>query len=207
MICENCGGGGAERYEQSFFSDAGVPREITRLTLCAACARERRRNLPVQPGIPRTAWIAALDRFFADSGVLDICRRCHQQGTGCCPPTCRRLEEEGCGSKMVWCSGFVCSALLLAISECDPETARLLRWARREAGESEYRLYEIMVRVPSAHREPVRMLDVARHLPPLELDGKVIRSQLSSLAEEVLAMRRQWSEEDGTCRENLRLHQ
>jgi hypothetical protein len=145
-------------------------------------------------GVPRDAWIAELNTFFEESGLREICARCHQQGTGCCPPTCRRLSGNGCTRKTVWCAAFVCSALLLAVEECDPETARKLKWARREIGPSEYRLYEIITRVPPEHREPERMLAAPKTLPgPMELSGVRVRGRLTGLMENVLELRRRWS--------------
>ena len=58
--------------------------------------------------------IVELDRFFAASGVFEICGKCHQQGTGCCPPTCRVMGTAGGDpnnkrGKTVFCAAFICS--------------------------------------------------------------------------------------------------
>ncbi|MCS7025432.1 MAG: hypothetical protein NZV14_11575 [Bryobacteraceae bacterium] len=173
-------------------------------TLCPACARKCRSLVGQSRGIPRSVWIEECNRFFEDSGIREICRRCHEQGTGCCPPTCRRLTPHGCREKTVWCAAFVCSALLLAVEECDPATARKLKWARREVGPSEYRLFQLLTRVPSEHREPEYMLAAPKFLPgPLKLDGAKIRTQLLSLADNVLELRRRWSEQESKEQENL----
>src|SRR5262249_20574598 len=146
-----------------------------------------------------------LDRFFAASGVFDICGRCHQQGTGCCPPTCRVIGAAGCDpnnkrGKTVFCAAFVCSALLNAISECDPEIGLTLRWIKRELGPAEFHIYEMITRVPAEAREQVRPLALPRRYPrpkglsELPEDGGKMREKLAAMVDEVLALRRQWHE-------------
>jgi hypothetical protein len=96
----------------------------------------------------------------------------------------------------------VCSALLLAVEECDPEVARKLKWARREVGPSEYRLYELLTRVPAPHREPERMLAAPKSLPgPIALDGARIHDRLLELTGNVLELRRRWSVQEQLERE------
>ena len=173
---------------------------MTEQQLCPACARAQRQQLRQTSsvhGLTRDELIAQLDRFFAASGVFDICRRCHEQGTGCCPPTCRVLQahgqSNGCQSgKTLYCATFLCSALLNAISECDAELGRLLKWLKSDVGVTEWRVYEMFTRVPAAHREPERPLALPEHYPPLpDLDGTALQKRLMALADEVLALRRQ----------------
>lgn len=194
MQCTQCGKANAHRYQTLSIESVGAPAVASIESLCVACARKRRGEAAEAQGVPRQSWIDELNNFFEESGLHSICAQCHQQGTGCCPPTCRRLTGEGCREKTVWCAAFVCSALLLAVEECDPQIARKLKWARREVGPSEYRLYEIITRVPSEHQEPERMLAIPRRLPgPMVLDGRGIRNQLTSLTGNVLELRRHWS--------------
>jgi hypothetical protein len=145
-------------------------------------------------GLTRTEVIAELDRFFIGSGVLEICRRCHEQGTGCCPQACRALKASGCAGKNLFCASFVCSPLLSAIAECDAPVARLLKWVKRELGPAEFRVYEMMTRVPRAYREEKQPLMLpARYPGPLGLgDGRTMAPRLLALASEVLDMRRRW---------------
>lgn len=171
-------------------------------SLCIRCARSLRRKLQaapeVSPGLTRGELIAMLDRFFAASGVFEICGRCHAQGTGCCPPTCRVMGATGCDpnnryGKTVFCAAFVCSALLNAISECDPDIGRELKRIKNELGPAEYRIYEMITRVPAAAREPVRPLTLPKTYPaPPVLDGAKLREQLLALADEILEIRRRW---------------
>lgn len=199
-LCEQCGAKRARRYQIFTLEAAGVARDERQVSLCVKCARaarRRRRSAGEEDssGLTRDEVIAELNRFFAESGVLEICRCCHEQGTGCCPPTCRSLTAAGCdGKKTLWCAGFVCSALLNAIAECEPEVGRALRWLRQEVGVTEYRLYEMKVRVPSAHREPERVLHLPRRypFPPNLGDGRALRPRLEQLAEEVLEVRRRF---------------
>jgi len=209
VICECCGGSGARRYQLFSFDEmeggsSGFHNE-QEFVLCAGCARRERVRLRVAPeqtrGLTREELIAELDRFFAASGVFDICGRCHQQGTGCCPPTCRVMGTAGCDpankrGKTVFCAAFVCSALLNAISECDPEIGRTLRWVKRELGPAEFHIYEMITRVPAGARELVRPLVLPkRYLLPEGLEnGKGMREKLAALADEVLALRRQWND-------------
>lgn len=99
--------------------------------------------------------------------------------------------------KTVFCTTFVCSALLNAISECDPEVGRTLRWVKRELGEAEFHIYEMITRVPAEAREPVRPLILPRRYPALpNLNGEAIKEKLLALTEEVLEIRRRWHEEE-----------
>jgi hypothetical protein len=208
-VCQSCGAGDARRYQLAGFDKPGEPTDERELLFCARCARAERKRLNALPdpegspeaGLTRAELIAALDRFFATSGVFDICRRCHEQGTGCCPPSCRVMGAQGCDpnnkyGKTVFCAAFVCGALLNAISECDAEAGRALKWVKNELGAAEFRIYEMITRVPANAREPVRPLALPRRYPrPVGLeDGERIREKLSALADEVLEIRRQWRE-------------
>jgi hypothetical protein len=206
LVCQACGATNAHRYELISFGQPGELSDVHEFTLCVSCARaERMQRLAEPPGVglTRQELIAMLDRFFATSGAADICRRCHEQGTGCCPPTCRVMGAHGCDpnnqhGKTVFCATFVCSALLNAISECDPALGRALKWLKREVGQAEFHLYEMITRVPTAHREPARPLALPQRYPRLTdlEDGRVIKRQLVALADEVLEVRRRWHEQD-----------
>ena len=204
--CERCGNPSARRY-QVFSVDFSMAAEGEQEhLLCVACARQerkQRRNHPVtNDGLTRSELITELDRFFADSGVFDICAGCHQQGTGCCPTTCRVMGTAGCDpnnkfGKTVFCAAFVCSALLNAISEYDPEIGRTLRRIKTELGAPEFHIYEMITRVPAEAREPVRPLVLPQRYPkPVGLNGEAIKEKLDALTEEVLEIRRRWSEEE-----------
>ncbi|HEX2487921.1 MAG TPA: hypothetical protein VHR27_00880 [Blastocatellia bacterium] len=203
--CDGCGVSGAHRYQLASF---GKPNELSgerEFMFCVHCARAERKRLKARPdpddGLTRQELIAALDRFFTSSGAFDICRRCHEQGTGCCPPTCRVMGARGCDpnhsyGKTVFCAAFVCGALLNAISECDAEAGRALKWVNTELGAAEFRIYEMITRVPTQAREPVRPLALPRRYPqPAGLEnGAEINEKLSALATEVLEIRRRWHE-------------
>jgi len=203
--CDGCGVGGARRYQSLSFGVFGEPGDERESMFCARCARAERKRLEAEPdpedGLTREELIAALDRFFALSGVFDICGRCHEQGTGCCPPTCRVIGTKGCDpnngyGKTVFCAAFICGALLNAISECDAEAGRALKWVKNELGVAEFRIYEMITRVPSVAREPARPLTLPRRYPhPAGLDnGDKIKDKLNGLANEVLEIRRRWRE-------------
>lgn len=211
LNCTRCDVAGAHRYQ--FFTFAGLENltgefhDEQEFVLCVGCARQQRARLQAEldlsEGLTREELIAELDRFFAASGVFEICGRCHQQGTGCCPPTCRVMGTAGCDpankfGKTVFCAAFVCSALLNAISECDPEIGRALKWIKRELGPAEFRVYEMITRVPSQAREPVRPLALPKRYPrPKGLeDGGQIREALLQLTDEVLDIRRQWHDQE-----------
>lgn len=208
MSCEKCGDANVREYEQYFFTEIGVPAERGHVRLCVKCARAERRSIRAAQAeqlrahqladdqqITREELIATMDRFWAESGAGEICGRCHAQGTGCCPPMCRHLGAEGCLKKNVFCTGFVCSALLNAISECDPETGRLLKWMKWYPGSAEFRLYEMVTRVPPVDRERTRPLALPVLYPgPLRLSGAQIREQLLNMADEVLEIRRRWNQ-------------
>ena len=204
-ICQSCGARVARSYQMIEFGEFGVPGDEREFALCVRCARSERKRLKAGPdledGLTRGELIAALDRFFASSGVFDICRRCHEQGTGCCPPTCRVMGAQGCDpknkyGKTVFCAAFVCGALLNAISECDAEAARALKWVKAELGAAEFHIYEMITRVPPPSRELVRPLALPRRYPrPDGLgNGGKIKEKLSALAPEVLEIRRRWRE-------------
>jgi hypothetical protein len=203
--CQSCGARAARHYQLISFSEPGYEREFM---LCARCARAERKRLNARPdlddGLTRAEMIATLDRFFASSGVFDICRRCHQQGTGCCPTTCRVMGASGCDpnnrhGKTIFCAAFVCGALLNAISECDAEAARALKLVKTEFGRAEFHIYEMITRVPARAREPVRPLALPRRYPlsnalgALE-NGARLKEKLDELAAEVLEIRRRWRE-------------
>ncbi|NOT59425.1 MAG: hypothetical protein HOP19_04280 [Acidobacteria bacterium] len=201
LKCQQCGAADAHTFHQWTFATLRELALVTEQQLCTACARSHRQQLrqtpSTQTGLTRDELIAQLDQFFTTSGVFDICRRCHEQGTGCCPPTCRILQapgqSNGCQSgKTLYCATFLCSALLNAISECDVELGRLLKWLKTEVGVTEWRVYEMFTRVPLEHREPERPLILPESYPLLPtLEGQLLRHQLMSLADEVLALRRQ----------------
>jgi hypothetical protein len=201
-ICQDCRQPTARSYEQYSYAAVGEPATILRFELCAKCARQQRLCQPAAQPVPpnsltRTELIATIDRFWSESGAGEICRRCHAQGTGCCPPMCRYLGAEGCLQKNIFCTGFVCSALLNAIAECNAETARRLKWIKTQVGAAEFRLYEMVTRVPAVDREPTRPLALPTHYPgPLLLDGAAVRAPLQTLQEEVLEIRRRWHGEE-----------
>lgn len=70
-----------------------------------------------------------------------------------------------------------------------------MKWIKQQLGPAEFRVYEMMTRVPAADREPARPLALPTHYPgPLGLgNGSAIREKLDALAEEVLEVRRRWS--------------
>src|SRR5215510_5347872 len=204
-ICQSCGARAAHRYQLISLGKFGEPGDEREFILCVRCARAERKRLSVRPvtdgELTRGELIAALDRFFASSGVFDICRRCHEQGTGCCPPTCRVMGARGCDpknkyGKTVFCAAFVCGALLNAISECDAEAGRALKWVKTELGAAEFHIYEMITRVPPTSRETARPLALPRRYPrPDGLgNGGKIKEKLSAIASEVLEIRRQWRE-------------
>ncbi len=196
--CQSCISPNARQYELYSLLRIGelaVPQE---LWLCVKCARSERRaekNIPDSSAdyFSRTEFIAELDRFWDESGAGEICRQCHEQGTGCCPPMCRNLSSDGCRQKNVFCTGFTCSALLNAISECEAETGRTLKWVRKNAAVTEFRLYEGVTRVPPIDRENKLPFTLQNQFPKIELEGEAIRNQLQKLTEEVLEIRRLWS--------------
>lgn len=180
--------------------------------LCPRCARAARRARPSphtsSPGmagalLSRRELIDRLDTFFAESGVHEICARCHRQGTGCCPPSCRVMGNAGCDpnhptGKTVFCATFLCSALLNTISELDPALGRSLQQSKKVLGNPEFHLYQLITRVPRAERETEIPLRLPERYPlPEGLDrGPALRPALLALAEEVLAIRRLWQKEE-----------
>lgn len=204
--CEFCGTSNARLYEQYFPVAVGEPVEPEQRWLCVKCARRERQsiaaaraaqlrnpNYPPHNQLTRDELIARLDRFWADSGAGEICRRCHAQGTGCCPPMCRYLGASGCRKKNVFCTSFVCSALLNALAECDPDTGRVLKWIKQNPGATEFRIYEMVTRVPTIDREPGRPLALPDRYPgPLNLASSSVKDKLLALAAEVLEVRRHW---------------
>jgi hypothetical protein len=111
------------------------------------------------------------------------------------------MGERGCDpnnklGKTVFCAAFVCGALLNAISECDAEIGRTIKWVKNELGPAEYHIYQMITRVPSQARESLPPLALPKRYPRpggLE-DGGKIREKLSELSDEVLEIRRRWSE-------------
>jgi hypothetical protein len=204
--CEICGAAATQHYQLFRFGQPSAPSEETVRCLCVGCARKERQRLQTATappgGLTRAELIAKLDRFFAASGVFDICRRCHEQGTGCCPPTCRILSAHGCDpanghGKTLFCATFICSALLNAINECEPEIGRVLKWLKRDVGATEWRVYQMYTRVPQTERDPERPLALPPTYPdPGELDGAQLKARLSALADEVLEVRRRWYEQE-----------
>lgn len=202
QTCEQCGAQPAHSYQRWQFSAPGLPRAESVTALCVACARAARRvQEPLTPeaaGLTRDELIAKLDAFFAASGVFEICRRCHEQGTGCCPPSCRIIGPQGCASgKTLFCATFLCAALLNAISEADPATGRLLKWFKTEIGVTEWRVFQMFTRVPATDRDPERPLTLPQRYPdPATLDGDRLRPALAALADEVLEIRRRWQRQE-----------
>lgn len=206
LNCQTCGAVNARRYELIGIGQPTALSDVREATLCVNCARSQRRQRPAElPSmtLTRRELIAELDQFFTASGAADICRRCHEQGTGCCPPTCRVLGTHGCNAdnkhgKTVFCAAFVCGALLNAVTECDAETGRALKWIKRELGQTEFHIYEMITRVPAAARAAMRPLALPQHYPsPVGLaDGAKISAKLAALADEVLEVRRRWHEQE-----------
>lgn len=205
--CEQCGAEGGVTFEACEFNPRTRERLDQTFVLCVACARRKRRSewsaVSQADGLTRAELIERLDRFFLTSGIFDICGRCHAQGTGCCPPTCRVLGKQGCDQnnkygKTIFCGTFICGALLTAIAECSPEIARSLQWLKREVGPVEFRVYEMISRTPSRGRATERILALPQSYPRLsELDdGAGLKQNLLRLADEVLAIRRQWKKEE-----------
>lgn len=198
--CADCGSERARLYEQRSLGEVGEISTIAHLYLCAPCARGRRggEQSAGHRASRREELMAELEVFYAESGVLEICARCHEQGTGCCPPTCRSLTPAGCRRKTLWCASFICGALLNAIAECDQETARRLKWLKREVGPAEYRLFEIFSRTPREQRDEVRPIVIEGSLPRRVGLGeaKELRAGLIALMEEVLEVRRAWRERE-----------
>ncbi len=204
--CAYCGAERARHYQHISFDSADQSHKPEEVLLCVACARAERKRLQTKlatdEGITRLELISLLDRFFTASGVFDICARCHQQGTGCCPPTCRVMGAAGCDpnnkfGKTVFCTTFVCSALLNAIAECNADTARALKWIKCELGVAEFPIYEMITRVPAEAREPIRPLMLPSRYPqPPDLNGETIKEKLLALTDEVLELRRIWREQE-----------
>jgi hypothetical protein len=198
QFCQSCKSSKVLHYELYTTLRIGEQATPHELWLCVKCARSQRRtenpnsNSPVE-NFSRIEFIAELDRFWNESGAGEICRQCHEQGTGCCPPMCRNLSSNGCRQKNVFCTGFTCSALLNAISECDAETGRTLKWVRKNAAPTEFRLYECVTRVPPIDREDKRPFTLQNQFPKIELEGEAIKQQLQELTGEVLEIRRLWS--------------
>jgi len=73
-----------------------------------------------------------------------------------------------------------------------------LKWIKRELGPAEFRIYEMITRVPSYMRDPVRPIVLPKRYPrPSGLEnGEKIKERLASLAEEVLEIRRLWHKQE-----------
>ena len=199
--CQSCASPKARQYELYSLLRVGEHTEPKIILLCVKCARDGRRkhtfdSEPSAENFSRTDLIGELDRFWNESGAGEICRQCHEQGTGCCPPMCRNLSANGCRQKNVFCTGFTCSALLNAISECDAETGRTLKWIKQNAAVTEFRLYEGVTRVPPVDRENKRPFTLKNQFPKIILQGEAIKEQLQNLSDEVLEIRRIWSKEE-----------
>lgn len=190
MKCSECGTKNAHSYKH-FDTDC-------ELHLCVRCARLKRKqinNTEPSDGLTREEFIEKLDRFFEASGMFEICRMCHEQGTGCCPSTCRVMGSKGCNpqnkyGKTMFCAGFICSALMNAVWECDPEMARTLKQIKNGPALSEYRIYEMITRVPSTERDPERPLTLPQYYSNpdetgLLSNGGKIRDELMKLASEI----------------------
>lgn len=205
--CESCGAVNRRSYQFISFANLEAADRLTHdereIALCTSCARKERKRMSSEPhpaaGLTRQELLAELDRFFAASGVFEICGRCHQQGTGCCPPTCRVMGAAGCDpankyGKTVFCAAFLCGALLNAIAECDAELARTLRWIKTELGPAEFRVYQMITRVPKSAREEVRPLTLPARYPHLTglTNGEKLRENLLALTAEILEIRRRW---------------
>lgn len=209
--CAECGTPSAHLYQTTRLAPYPDRGETTERWICSACARAmRRRSRESDQASPherpdlveyvdRRALIAHLDQFFAAAGIFEICARCHEQGTGCCPQTCRVMGPRGCDpanrhGKTVFCAAFICSALLNSISEVDPECGRILRWVREQLGPAEFHIYEMITRVPVAHREPERPLELPDlyPVPPLSGHAERLREGLMPLVEEILEIKRYW---------------
>ena len=214
-LCQRCQRPAARRYQEYALvplatTDRFDLEVVEERWLCPRCARAMRRALsqassPDLPGplLSRDELIDRLDAFFAESGVHEICARCHRQGTGCCPPSCRVMGNTGCDpkhptGKTVFCATFLCGALLNAISEIDPALGRSLQQSKRALGNPEFHLYQLITRVPRAERDPEVPLRLPERYPlPKGLDrGTNLRPSLLDLAEEVLAIRRLWQQEE-----------
>ncbi len=199
--CQSCASPNARQYELYALLRVGEQAVPQELWLCVKCVRHERRSRNFASTSPtekfsRTELISELDRFWEQSGAGEICRQCHEQGTGCCPPMCRNLSANGCRQKNVFCTGFTCSALLNAISECDAETGRALKWVKQNAAVTEFRLYEGVTRVPPVDRENKRPFTLQNQFPKIVLQGEAIKEQLQNLSDEVLEIRRLWSKEE-----------
>ena len=215
--CQQCERPAARRFQDYAFIPLATPGRfdlevVEERWLCPRCARMARRALPSpgasSPGmsgplLSRNELIGRLDTFFAESGAHEICARCHQQGTGCCPSSCRVMGSAGCDpthptGKTVFCATFLCSALLNAISELDPALGRSLQQSKKVLGNPEFHLYQLITRVPRAERETEIPLRLPERYPlPEGLDrGPDLRPSLLALAEEVLAIRRLWQKEE-----------
>ena len=203
-LCQRCASPAANRCLTFTLGRYPEPVDTSEEVLCPACARHLRRPpAPTDHSADGDQWVGRaelidrLDQFFTAAGIDKICARCHHQGTGCCPPTCRVMGTRGCNpenryGKTVFCAAFLCSALLNAIREIDPECARVLRWVREQLGPAEYHLYEMITRVPAAHREPERplRLPAAYPVPPLAEYTVKLRQRLPGLIDEILEIRR-----------------
>jgi hypothetical protein len=196
--CQSCNSLNARQYELYSMLRVGEQSTPQELWLCVKCVRGQRRSEKYasdsqSENLNRTEFIAELDHFWSESGAGEICRKCHEQGTGCCPPMCRNLTSDGCLQKNVFCTGFTCSALLNAIAECDAEIGRTVKWVSKHAAPTEFRLYEAVTRVPPIDRENKRPFTLQNQFPRLELKGEKIKLQLQKLTEEVLEIRRLWT--------------
>lgn len=190
--CQDCGNPGARRYVFWLFQSASEPANQIRKALCHDCRKSLTARENESRNADRLRFLASLDEFFAQSGVLEICAQCHAQGTGCCPSSCRRKTAEGCTQKIVWCGTFLCSALLGALKECSPETAKMFSWLKKEVGPGEWRLFELVSRVPAVEHDAERHIPLSTRYPAVdELNNAVaVRQKLRALTGEILELRR-----------------
>ena len=197
--CQNCGKPGARAHVFWTFRRPGELSDQVRRTLCRGCRNSLSTERNEAHRNDRQRFLRQLDHFFEESGALEICARCHAQGTGCCPSGCRRLTPAGCSQKILWCGTFICSALLGALWECSPEAARLFTWLRKEVGAGEWHLYELVTRMPASEREAERHVLVSSEFPSVEELGNAaaFKLKLASLTDEILEIRR--AQESSEC--------
>lgn len=190
--CQDCGKPGARWYVFWLFPNPGEPATQIRKILCHDCRKSLTDGENGRRNADRLRFIASLDEFFEQSGVLEICAQCHAQGSGCCPASCRRLTPEGCSQKIVWCGTFLCSALLGALRECSPESARMFDRLKKEVGVGEWRLFELVSRLPAAEQDAERYIPLSTRYPAIDkLNNAVaIRPKLAALTDEILELRR-----------------
>ena len=190
--CQDCGKSGGRPFVFWMFQSPGELSEQTRRTLCQGCRKSLTSPKDSSRKSERHRFLAALDVFFRESGVLEICARCHAQGTGCCPSSCRRLTSSGCREKILWCGTFLCSAMLGALRECSPEVAGTFAWLKKEIGTSEWRLFELVSRMSASGHDVDRHIGGSTRFPtlPILANGSAFRLKLRAMGDEILEIRR-----------------